>query len=339
LVKTPHTDNDRPRPDAAILLPLYDFILLNKLVAVQLVTNVGDEKNPLCGVLGLLSFASYLFQHAHRSYRAATYAHLVLIILRVMLEDTGLSKRLCEIAASTRLCRQRPPYLPLTKSSRPLAAILIDVMVDCLNHNLRTKLDLTLYLGTIGVLLRTISFLAKTRTKLVYHWPELWRSLLSFVRFLTQYADHLKGLRDTDKLAHDTVNLITMCLTQGELFLPDTNAMDDLLYKIVESSFQLSRFRDAYGLKKSAVAENMAALIGASEHFKESLDAASGKTKNVSTVEVMKTIKDGYETLSLDVRVGTDQWQPYREVDHKVELKRIARVVATDARLLGVPIG
>ncbi|GAB7342333.1 hypothetical protein MBLNU457_g0559t1 [Dothideomycetes sp. NU457] len=331
--------SEQPQQEAAILLAVYDFIHSNKTVGLQLLSNIGDEKHPRYGLSGLLSFASYLLQHAHRSTRAALYAHLILIILQIVVEDSALTKRLTETSTSVRLCRQRPPYLPITKADRPLAATVMDVMIDCINHNLRTKLDVGLYETSIAVIRRLLSFLTKTRTRLSYHWPELWRALLSFVRFLTQYAEQLKGLPDIESVVHGLVNLLALCLTQGEVFVQDNGAMDDLFYKIVESSAQLSAFKDAYQLKKSPVADSMATLNGASEHFKDSLNAANGKTKNVSPSEVMKAIKSGYETLAINAREGTDQWHAYRESDHKVELKRIARVVAADARLLGMPTG
>lgn len=330
---------EQPHQEAAILLSVYDFIQSNKTVGLQLVSNIGDEKHPKYGLSGLLSFASYLLQHAHRSTRAALYAHLILINLQIMVEDSQLIKRLTETSTSVRLCRQRPPYLPITKADRPLAASIMDVMVDCINHNLRTKLDVSLYQTSIAVIRRLLSFLTRSRTRLSYHWPELWRALLSFVRFLTQYAEQLKGLPDIDNVVHGLVNLLALSLTQGEIFVQDNGAMDDLFYKIVESSAQLAAFQDAYQLKRSPVADNMTTLIGASEHFKDSLNAANGKSKNVSPAEVMKAIKSGYETLAINAREGTDQWHAYRESDHKVELKRIARVVAADARVLGMPTG
>ena len=305
-------------------------------MSLQLIRNVGDEKSPKYGLTGLLSFSSYLLQHAYRSARAALYGRLILIILQLLAEDAQMTKRLSETSSSARLCRQRLPFLPITKGDRPFAVILLDIMIDCINHNLRTKLDVTLYSSTMGILVRLISHLSKSRTRMKYHWPELWRSLLSFIRFLTQYAEQLRSIAYIDTLVCDTVNLLTLCLTQGEMFVPDSDSIDDLFYKIVESSSQLAGFRDAYALQRSSVADNMATLIGAGEHFKQSLQAANGKTKNVSPTEVMKAIKDGYETLSIGAREGTDQWHPYREADNKVELKKIARVVAADARLLGL---
>jgi hypothetical protein len=94
-----------------------------------------------------LSLTSYLFQHAHRSTRAALYTYLSLFILHILIEDQLLVKRLCndENKLSVRLCRQRQPYLPLVRTDRVPAAVILDLMVDGINHNLRRRLDVELY--------------------------------------------------------------------------------------------------------------------------------------------------------------------------------------------------
>ena len=38
------------------------------------------------------------------------------------------------------------------------------------------------------------AYLSRTRTRLEYHWPEFFRSLLSIVRFLATYTSDLKDL-------------------------------------------------------------------------------------------------------------------------------------------------
>ena len=132
---------EQPEPSAAILLSTYEFVLTNKLFCTELVGKQGQS------ALGsFVSFSSYLLQHAHRSPRAASYAHLVLNILRILVEDPALIKLMLETSATVRLCRQRAPFLPMTRGDRPLAAALIDVMVDSINHNLRKRLDVDLYL-------------------------------------------------------------------------------------------------------------------------------------------------------------------------------------------------
>ena len=94
-----------------------------------------------------LSLTSYSLQHAHRSQRAALYTYLSLFILQLLVEDQSLVKRLCneENKLSVRLCRQRQPYLPLVKGERTAASVIIDLVIDGINHNLRRRLDIEFY--------------------------------------------------------------------------------------------------------------------------------------------------------------------------------------------------
>lgn len=94
-----------------------------------------------------LSLTSYLFQHAHRSQRAALYTYLSLFVLQILVEDQSLVKRMCseESKLSVRLCRQRQPYLPLVRGDRTAASVIIDLIIDGINHNLRRKLDINFY--------------------------------------------------------------------------------------------------------------------------------------------------------------------------------------------------
>lgn len=94
-----------------------------------------------------LSLSSYLLQHAYRSPRVAQYGELALFCLRILVEDPVLCKQMCsdEYKRPVRLCRQRPPHLPLVKGDRILVTVIFDMMVDTINHNLRRALDVNLY--------------------------------------------------------------------------------------------------------------------------------------------------------------------------------------------------
>ena len=330
-----HADTIRPGPQAATMLSLYDFTLANKLFCTQLITAPSLDKDHSTPLSILLSFASYLFQHAYRSTRASLYAYLTLLILLVLVEDSVTAKLLCDNVATVRLSRQRPPLLPFVQKDRPYAAAFIDLLTDGLNHNLRKRLDTGFYSQSVTVLSRLLSYLAKSKRKLPYHWSELWRSLLSFVRFLTTYAEDLKQLFGTTELVYGLADLLAIALNSGEAFLPDSAAYDDLFYKLVESGEALVKFREAYGLAKADERSSINTLIGVSTHYQDLIEKEhKGKSTNLSPREVSKIIKQGYDTLSIEAKEGLDHVERYREADHKVELKKIARVVVADAAVL-----
>ena len=205
-------------------------------------------------------------------------------------------------------------------------------MIDGINHNLRRRLDVGLYISCIGIILRLISHLSRARTRLNYHWAELFRSLLSLVRFLTSYTTDLKHASHIEVLLDDLVNIIALSLSAGEAFLPTAAAYDDLFYKLIETGEILVKFRDNYNLG-TRLTNSIGTLISVSTHYKQLLvDGESGKRRHLTSTQVAGVIKQGYETLSIQAKEGLDSWDKYREVDNRSLLKKMARMVVADAR-------
>ena len=321
------------------MLATYDFVNSNKLFCFNLVVQESSDKihkleTPFSA---FLSLTSYLLQHAHRHIRTSLYAYLNVLIIRILVEDQVLCKRICDETSKTavRLCGQRQPYLPSVRGDRVLATVILDIMIDGINHNLRRRLDVDLYVALLGVLHRTISFLARSRIRLSYHWSELWRSLLSFIRFLNSYTTSLASLPNISILLDTLVNTIALSLSSGESFLPGPAEYDDLFYKLVEIGDTLIKFRDAYELQKRPE-NSLPTLINVSRHYEELLQKSKDgrRSKQLSPQQVNGVIKQGYDTLSITAKEGLDQWQKYREADYKSIIKRIARVAVTDVRVI-----
>ncbi|KAJ4392599.1 hypothetical protein N0V85_006931 [Neurospora sp. IMI 360204] len=330
-----------PGKEAAVLLATYDFTHANKLFCHNLVTLPPLAKGDEPPFSSFISLTSYMLQHAHLSQRTTLYSHLNLMIIRLLIEDPILCKRLCSSEPDhkhpVRLCRQRSPYLPHVPGDRVLATAVLDTMIDAVNHNLRRRLDVGLYTLCVGILLRLISYMSRSRTRLEYHWHELFRSLLSLIRFLTTYASDLKtplvgggqqGQLDT--LLDLVVNTLALGLSSGESFLPTSAAYDDLFYKIVEVGDVLVKFRDVYGLKKRQ-SNSIDTLVNVSTHYKEMLASGVNKEK-LTSVQVAEVIKQGYETLSIQAKEGLDSWERFREADERGLLKKMAREAVGDVR-------
>ncbi|KAJ6779589.1 hypothetical protein PWT90_07747 [Aphanocladium album] len=105
-----------PKERAAVLLAAYDFSHANKLFCTSFVT-AASEKGTERPMAAYLSLTSYLLQHAHLSPRSTYYAHLNLMVFRLLIEDQAICKVLCseDTKMAVRLCRHRPPFLPLVK--------------------------------------------------------------------------------------------------------------------------------------------------------------------------------------------------------------------------------
>lgn len=328
----------RPSENAAALLATYDFAHANKLFCFNFVSFPGENGNER-PFASYVSLTSYLLQHAHLSHRASYYAHLNLMVFRLLIEDPIICKRICsdEIKTSVRLCRHRQPFLPLVKGERVLATSVLDCMIDGINHNLRRRLDVSLYTLCLGILLRIISHLSRSRTRLAYHWSEFFRSLLSLIRFLATYTSDLKDLTHINTLLDHVVNLLALSLSAGEAFLPTPAAYDDLFYKVVESGEVLTKFKENYGLQNRK-SNSIDTLISVSTHYKQLLTEGGGSAKkkpsNLTTNQVTEVIKQGYETLSIQAKEGLDTWDNFREADERTLLKKMARTSVGDVRVM-----
>ncbi|EYE99834.1 ARMH3 family protein [Aspergillus ruber CBS 135680] len=352
-----------PAQQAAIFLSTYDFTNANKLFGVHLISAAPENSNEESPFASFLSVTSYLLQHAYRSARVSHYAELNLFTLRILTEDSTLCKLLCneDTKRTVRICRHRQPYLPLVAGDRVLATVIFDVMIDAISHNLRRRLDANLYSHTIAILLRLLTYLSMNKIRLTYHWSELWRTLLSLMRFLTTYSSDLATNPRITTLSTSLVDLVAFCVSAGDTFLPDPASYDDLFYKLVETSPIISKFRDVYSLKpsnkKSADKDihvgAIDTLIAVSTHFytllfhedKEKTAPVEGegesaapipasRKKNLSPREVHRIISQGYDTLSIQPPEGLSAWTRWREADWKTELKRSARCAVEDARVL-----
>jgi hypothetical protein len=137
----------RPTVEASILLPIYDFINANKLFCSLLVSTMPEKSSDESPFAAFLSLTSYLLQHAYRSPRVSQYCELALLSVRILAEDPLLCKQICSVdnKRSVRLCRQRPPHLPLIQGDRVLTTVILDIMIDAITHNLRRTLDVNLY--------------------------------------------------------------------------------------------------------------------------------------------------------------------------------------------------
>ncbi|MCJ1444589.1 MAG: hypothetical protein MMC23_005091 [Stictis urceolatum] len=338
-----------PGPRIAVFLAVYDFVQANKIFAYNLITTPSESKSTPTPFSSYLSASSYILHHAYRSPRASLYSILTLTTLRLLIEDPNLCKTLCtpstQTSASIQLCRQRPPYLPSTSSSRPYAAAILDISLDAINHNLRRRLDADLYAATLEPIHRILTCLAQNRIRFAYHWPLLWQSLLSLIRFLHTYATDLKAsTTDISTLTLPLLKILALAIAHGNVFLPSTTDYDDLFYKLVEQHDNLTKFKVAYPPDPADITTQtqlvlVDVLIETAAHFHGIIEAEKGKGRVRSTLsarEVGRVIREGYESLEVkDLSgLGVEGFEVWREGEERGLVKRIGRKAVEDVRRL-----
>lgn len=198
-------------------------------------------------------------------------------------------------------------------------------------------------------------FLNKVR--LLYHWSELWRTLLSFVRFLTTYPSDLVQNPKIHRLVSSVTDLLTFCIACGDSFLPTPDAYDDLFYKIVENGPTLQKFKNIYKpTSNSRISPTypIDTLLSVTSHFHSLLlepdeivvkatdsnkngspaTSAPPQRKQLSSKEVHEIIQKGYDTLSIQMEESLIAWDNWREADWRTELKMKARYAVNDTKVL-----
>jgi hypothetical protein len=125
----------------------YEFSHANKAFSLLFIRSkaTGASETPF----GLfLSFASYLTTQQSRSLRATLYARLALLTIRNLLDDSSLMALMQheDTKSRMRICRQRQPLLPLITKERKLVEGILDICIGGIDHNLRRRIDVELYL-------------------------------------------------------------------------------------------------------------------------------------------------------------------------------------------------
>ncbi|KAG0089983.1 hypothetical protein BGZ92_003878 [Podila epicladia] len=265
-----------PDGRATILLVIYDLLYTNRrfrrvflnfstttsaLAQLQLnnklpepSADVNNKTDKETGLAIYLSFASYLFQH-NRTQRTSPYTHLCLITLLILVEDPTLYPYICSIPqsqdaspsiygqqaseTSVRLCRQRQPVLPKVKQVRPLGAVLLDVILGFLKHNMKKKMQIDSFRIAISIIISLASRFKSLRVRLSYHWVEMWNTLLGLVKFLHANTKVFQNLPEARDLAAEVIDLVNYFVTYGDLIMPDPGSLYALYYEIVRSGIDV----------------------------------------------------------------------------------------------------
>lgn len=219
----------------------------------------------------------------------------------------------------------------------------------------------------IFILFRLFTYVSSNKTRLEYHWSELWRALLTLARFLTTYQTDMLRNPKVYTLAASISDLLTFSVAAGDTFLPDPASYDDLFYKIVENGPVLAKLKEIYNpsTTKNQVTSTRSidTLLSVSTHFLSLLfhpdkgkapgipentpvpdgppspSQAVGRKKNLSPGEVHEIIKQGYDTLSIQPEQGLNTWEKWREVEWRPELKRVSRCAVDDSRVAVQKLG
>lgn len=205
------------RANNALLLALYENIHLNR----NFVTTLGHTQNEssppspsntlqstghsqdlsaasLSGVTPTNLFVS-LFEYCSivmKDYKPDSNCKLCFLILTCISEDSYANTLMCDenlnFKVNLHRAQMRHRKLPIDKSSKPLASILLDLVIEfIISHMSKQKFPMELYHLSVGIIHRLLVYQKRCHVRLNYEWKNLWAALISILKFLLYQEPNL----------------------------------------------------------------------------------------------------------------------------------------------------
>eukprot|EP00794_Sanderia_malayensis_P005630 gene5630-6326_t len=276
-----------------------------------------------------LTFTSIAVQDIRSEHGAAT-ARLCFLVLQCIVEDQCSCAFLHDtnmpfnvpLHRKTLYHRQSSVVNP---TSKPLASVLLDLMVEFIITHMMKSFPFDLYKQSVGIIHRLLCYQKRCRIRLPFSWKELWSSLMNLLKFILSNESTLVPLCNIFDLALRIVNIFNVFITYGDTFLPTPTSYDDLYYEIIRvhqifdnlylmalkySSSEIEWKNSAKRLASCLI--NVKAIIN---HFTPKIDAWANSHHIGSLTEdqVLSVIRSSYDTLTLKLIESLESYQRYSE--------------------------
>uniref|UniRef100_A0AAX7UTM6 Armadillo-like helical domain-containing protein n=1 Tax=Astatotilapia calliptera TaxID=8154 RepID=A0AAX7UTM6_ASTCA len=279
-------------------------------------------------LITFLKYASIVMQDTKDEHRLNS-ARLCLIILTCIAEPM----------------RHRKKAVDKNIPSRPLVCAVLDLMVEFIVTHMMKDFPMDLYLRCVQIIHKLLCYQKKCRIRLHYTWRELWSALINLLKFLLSNETTLLAKHNIFHLALLVVNLFNMFITYGDTFLPTSNSYDELYYEIVRMHqvfdnlyCMVLRVSTNTGQWKEAASKVTHALVNVRaiiNHFNPKIEsyAAVNHISQLSEEQVLEVVRSNYDTLTLKLQDGLDQFERYSEQPKEAAFfKELVRSISLNVR-------
>uniref|UniRef100_A0A452HP26 Armadillo-like helical domain-containing protein n=1 Tax=Gopherus agassizii TaxID=38772 RepID=A0A452HP26_9SAUR len=284
-------------------------------------------------LITFLKYSSIVMQDTKDEHRLHS-GKLCLIILTCIAEDQYANAFLHDDNVNFRVNLHRMPMRHRKKAAdknlpcRPLVCAVLDLMVEFIVTHMMKEFPMDLYVRCIQIVHKLLCYQKKCRVRLHYTWRELWSALINLLKFLMSNETVLLAKHNIFTLALMVVNLFNMFITYGDTFLPTPSSYDELYYEIIRMHQNFDnlysmvlRLSTNAGQWKEPASKVMHALVNIRaiiNHFNPKIEsyAAVNHISQLSEEQVLEVVRSNYDTLTLKLQDGLDQYERYSE-QHK----------------------
>uniref|UniRef100_A0A7N8XG72 Armadillo like helical domain containing 3 n=1 Tax=Mastacembelus armatus TaxID=205130 RepID=A0A7N8XG72_9TELE len=282
-------------------------------------------------LITFLKYASIVMQDTKDEHRLNS-ARLCLIILTCIAEDQYADAFLHDDNMNFRVNLHR-------------MEINVYLMVEFIVTHMMKDFPMDLYLRCVQIIHKLLCYQKKCRIRLHYTWRELWSALINLLKFLLSNETTLLAKHNIFHLALLVVNLFNMFITYGDTFLPTSNSYDELYYEIVRMHqvfdnlyCMVLRVSTNTGQWKEAASKVTHALVNVRaiiNHFNPKIEsyAATNHISQLSEEQVLEVVRSNYDTLTLKLQDGLDQFERYSEQPKEAAFfKELVRSISLNVR-------
>uniref|UniRef100_A0A6Q2XRW2 Armadillo-like helical domain-containing protein n=1 Tax=Esox lucius TaxID=8010 RepID=A0A6Q2XRW2_ESOLU len=301
-------------------------------------------------LITFLKYSSIVMQDTKDEHRLNS-ARLCLIILTCIAEDQYADAFLHDDNMNFRVNLHRMPMRHRKKAaeknvpSRPLVCAVLDLMVEFVVTHMMKDFPMDLYMRCVQVIHKLICYQKKCRIRLHYTWRELWSALINLLKFLLSNETVLLAKHNIFHLALLVVNLFNMFITYGDTFLPTSNSYDELYYEIVRMHqvfdnlycmvLRVSTNAGQWKEPASKVTHSLVNVRAIINHFNPKIEsyAAVNHISQLSEDQVLEVVRSNYDTLTLKLQDGLDQYERYSEQPKEAAFfKDLVRSISLNVR-------
>ncbi|XP_051883068.1 armadillo-like helical domain-containing protein 3 isoform X2 [Pristis pectinata] len=301
-------------------------------------------------LITFLKYCSIVMQDTKDEHRLNS-AKLCLIILTCIAEDQYANAFLHDDNMNFRVNLHRMPMRHRKKAadknipSRPLVCAVLDLMVEFMVTHMMKEFPMDLYMRCVQIVHKLICYQKKCRVRLHYTWRELWSALINLLKFVMSNETVLLGKHNIFALALMVVNLFNVFITYGDTFLPTPSSYDELYYEIIRMHqvfdnlySMVLRLSTNSGQWKEPASKVTHALINVRaiiNHFNPKIEsyAAVNHISQLSEDQVLEVVRSNYDTLTLKLQDGLDQYERYSEQPKEAAFfKELVRSISLNVR-------
>ncbi|XP_026053592.1 armadillo-like helical domain-containing protein 3 isoform X2 [Carassius auratus] len=301
-------------------------------------------------LITFLKYSSIVMQDTKDEHRLNS-ARLCLIILTCIAEDQYADAFLHDDNMNFRVNLHRMPMRHRKKAadksnpSRPLVCAVLDLMVEFIVTHMMKEFPMDLYVRCVQIIHKLICYQKKCRVRMHYTWRELWSALINLLKFLLSNETILLSKHNIFQLALQVVNLFNMFITYGDTFLPTPSSYDELYYEIIRMHqvfdnlyCMVLRVSTNAGQWKEPASKVTHALVNVRaiiNHFNPKIEsyAAVNHISQLSEDQVLEVVRTNYDTLTLKLQDGLDQFERYSEQPREAGFfKELVRSISLNVR-------